>query len=64
MAVELRCDGMLYGILSDDGTTVEVKCKRRRCGAQPGIVVLHTIELANGKVIDTQRFSEPQPRKE
>lgn len=64
MPVELRCDGMLYGILSDDGTTVEVKCKRRKCGAQPGTVVLHTIDLTTGKVIATRRFAEPHPRKE
>lgn len=63
MTTELRCEGMLYGILSDDHKTLEVKCKRRGCGARKGIVVLHTISLDTGKVISTQRFAEPQTRK-
>lgn len=60
MAIQLRCDGNLYGILSDDGLTLEVKCHQRRCGYRKGIVILHTISLANGRVIDTKRFREPK----
>ena len=62
MAIQLRCDGDLYGVLSDDHLTLEVKCKRRRCGAGPGVIVLHVISLAEGqagKVIQTRRFAEP-----
>lgn len=59
MAIELRCDGDLYGILSDDGQTLEVKCKRRKCGAWPGVVILHTLSLRTGQVLETNRFAEP-----
>jgi len=57
--IELRCQGTLFGILSDDHQTVEVKCKRRICGASNGVVVLHTIQLSTGRVIKTRRFSQP-----
>lgn len=59
MTKELRCGGTLHGILSDDGRTIEVKCKRRSCGGGKGRVVLHTISLETGTVISTERFSEP-----
>ena len=64
MTTQLRCDGNLYGVLDDDHQTLEVKCKRRACGYAPGVVVLHTISLTTGQVITTQRFREPQVRKE
>ena len=64
MVTQLRCDGNLYGVLDDDHLTLEVKCKRRGCGYEHGVVVLHTISLATGQVITTKRFREPQVRKE
>lgn len=64
MSTQLRCEGDLFGILSDDHQTLEVKCKRRKCGARPGVVVLHTISLATGQVVQTQQFRDPNPRKE
>lgn len=64
MTTHLRCEGNLYGILSDDHTELEVRCKRRKCGAGPGVIVLHTISLATGQVTQTKRFAEPHPRKE
>jgi len=64
MPTELRCNGTLYGILSDDRTTIEVKCHRRKCGYAPGVVVLHTLSLETGQVISTQRFKEPRTKKE
>lgn len=60
MSTQLRCEGDLYGILNDDHTAIEVKCHQRRCGYRKGIVVLHTISLTTGKVIETKRFREPQ----
>lgn len=59
MATELRCEGNLFGVISDDHQTIEVKCKRRKCGAAPGVVVLHTISLSSGDVTETKRFREP-----
>lgn len=64
MGIQLRCDGNLYGVLADDHQSLEVKCKRRSCGAAPGVIVLHTISLATGQVETTKRFREPQLRKE
>lgn len=64
MGIQLRCEGNLYGVLSDDLTTIEVKCKRRRCGAAQGVIVLHTISLETGEVVETKRFREPNLRKE
>ena len=59
MPKELRCGGTMHGILSEDGTELEVKCKRRSCGKRPGVVVLHTFNLATGKLKHTRRFKEP-----
>lgn len=61
--IELRCDGTLHGIVDDEGKTLEVKCKRRSCGAGPGIIVLHTISLETGEVVQTKRFAEPRIKK-
>lgn len=61
--IELRCNGTLHGIVDDAVQTLEVKCKRRSCGAGPGIIVLHTISLTTGEVVDTKRFAEPQKTK-
>lgn len=63
MPIELRCNGNMYGVLSDDHTTIEVKCKRRKCGYAPGIVILHTISLESGEEIHTEKFTEPIVRK-
>jgi len=64
MTIQLRCEGTLYGVLSDDHQFLEVKCKRRRCGYAPGVVILHTLSIETGQVISTRRFKEPSPRKE
>lgn len=63
MPTELRCNGNLYGILSDDRTTIEVKCKRRACGYAPGVIILHTLSFETGKELSTLRLKEPKPRK-
>jgi hypothetical protein len=64
VTIQLRCEGNLYGIVSDDHQTIEVRCKRRGCGHEANVIVLHTISLATGQVTDTKRFAEPRPRKE
>jgi hypothetical protein len=64
MVTELRCGGTMHGILSDDRKHLEVKCKRRTCGAKPGVVVLHTLSLETGRVVKTSRFNEPRSRKD
>jgi len=64
MVEQLRCEGTLHGVLSDDHMALEVKCHHRRCGYAKGIIVLHTFDLATGQLVQTRRFREPQPRKE
>jgi hypothetical protein len=56
--MDLRCpSGILFGI-TDDGHTLEVKCKSNRCGHQPGVVVLHRFNIVTG-VATTLRFKDP-----
>lgn len=61
--VNLRCEGTLYGRLTDE-RWLEVKCKRRRCGFKPGVVILHTIDIKTGEVVSTKKFAEPPRKKE
>lgn len=63
MTTQLRCKANLYAVLSDDHKSIEVRCKRRACGAEPGVIVLHTLSLETGQVIDTRRFKDPASRK-
>lgn len=55
--LELRCDHKLHGLVLDDGR-IEVKCNSSFCGASPGVVVLHKIDLRTGDV-ETTRYKEP-----
>jgi len=64
MTIKLRCDGTLYGVVSDDHQTIEVRCTRRKCGHEAGVIVLHTLSIETGKVLNTRRFREPLIRKE
>lgn len=64
MTTELRCEGNLFGVISDDGKSIEVKCKRRACGHIADTVVFHTFNLQTGELISTQRFKQPLSRKE
>lgn len=57
--VPLRCDKQLYGLLTD-GRWLEVKCKRRACGYEKGIVLLHTIDIQTGEVVLTKKFRDPR----
>lgn len=57
--VPLRCDGTMHAKLDLESHTLEVKCKRRRCGAESGVVVLHTFDCSTGELITTRRFANP-----
>ena len=57
MKKELRCPGTMHGKL--DGGFIEVKCRRSRCGYEPGVVVLHRFDVHTGELADTRRFAEP-----
>lgn len=58
MKTELRCPGTMHGKLEDD--VIEVKCRRRTCGSQRGVVVLHRFNIHTGELVNTQRFAEPR----
>jgi hypothetical protein len=62
--IELRCGGTMHGKLDLEAMVLEVKCRHRRCGARPGVVVLHTFNLSSGDLIRTERYADPSTRKD
>lgn len=61
--MEFRCpNGIKFGELLDDDDVIEFKCRSNRCGAGPGVVVLHRFSL-DGKFIETKRFADPASAK-
>ena len=59
---DVRCDnGILFGRL--ERGVLEVKCRSQRCGAYPGIVVLHRFDLATGELVATNRYKDFQPKR-
>jgi len=64
--MELRCDSsILHGIILGEGNgVIEVPCRSRWCGKQPGVVVLHRFNIHTGELIETLRFSEPKVEEE
>lgn len=63
MSDELRCDNKLHGIIVEP-SVIEVRCGSRFCGAGKDVVVLHRFDVVTGKLIKTERFKEPNQRKE
>lgn len=61
MITELRCGGTMHGKLDIFDGKLEVKCNRRRCGAERGVVVLHTFDLNTGEMVGTKRYRDPHP---
>ncbi len=60
--IELRCSNkILHGVL-EPGVAIEVKCKSARCGAEPGVVVIHRISVITGEVLETKRFRAIETR--
>lgn len=55
--LELRCGGTMHGRMEDN--LLEVKCSRRSCGVQPGVVVLHTFDVTTGKLVNTTKYASP-----
>lgn len=62
--IELRCGGTMHGKLDLEFLVLEVKCRHRRCGAKPGVVVLHTFNITSGDLVRTERYADPSIRKE
>lgn len=59
---ELRCIGTMHGILSEDHRYLDVKCKRKSCGARFGVVVIHTFDLITGQLHKTVTYADPSKR--
>lgn len=57
MTIEMRCSGTMHAKINDLG--IEIKCKRRTCGARPGVVVLHTFDSETGHLLKTERYADP-----
>lgn len=58
--IELRCDnGIKFAELFPDDEILEVKCRSARCGAAPGVVVIHGFDLSTGKLVGTEVFRDP-----
>lgn len=54
--MELRCpNGIKFGELTEE--FVEVKCRSKRCGAKPGVIVLHRFSH-QGILLKTLRFRD------
>jgi hypothetical protein len=60
--MELRCGAKLHAILFEE--YLEVKCNSRRCGHEPGVVVLHRFSRTTGELIETKRFRDPERSRE
>ncbi len=57
--MDLRCDnGILHGTIREDGH-IEFRCRSKRCGHEPGVIVIHTFNAVTGKLLKTNVFAEP-----
>ena len=61
--IELRCDHkILHGVL-EPGVAIEIKCRSSRCGATPGVVVIHRYSVITGELLETKRFRAIETRR-
>jgi len=59
MTMELRCNSrILHGIVVNG--TVEFSCKSKRCGKEPGVVVIHSFNTKTGELVSTKLYREPE----
>jgi hypothetical protein len=64
--IQLRCEAGLHGIIKErKGKRVfEIRCKNKWCTDRiPGIVVLHYFDTETGKLVDTNKFRDPNVEK-
>lgn len=56
-----RCaNGITFGLLRHDGS-IEFRCRSRRCGHQPGVVVLHRFDPKTGQELPESPFRYRDP---
>lgn len=58
--MDLRCPNGIKFAQLEPGV-IEVKCRSDRCGAGPGVVVIHRFSTATGELVDTKRFRDLGP---
>lgn len=57
--MELRCDhGILHGTIGEFGL-IEFRCRSKRCGHEPGVIVIHKFNVLTGQMVQTSLFAEP-----
>lgn len=62
--LQLRCgSGTLFAEVLED-SVVEVRCRNRRCGYEPGVLVLHQFDTHTGAVLGTKRYRDAEELKE
>jgi hypothetical protein len=57
--MDLRCEFIKHAELIEPGV-VEFKCRSRKCGHGPGIVVLHRFDTNSGELLSTNIFKDPE----
>lgn len=62
--MKLRCEGgHTFGeVLSP--TELEVRCRNRKCGYEPGVLVLHRFDTRTGAVLGTKTYRDAALLKE
>jgi hypothetical protein len=57
--MDLRCEFIKHAELIKPGV-IEFKCRSRKCGHGPGIVVLHRFDTNTGELLSTDIFRDPE----
>lgn len=57
MAIELRCDKRLHGVLTDG--VIEISCRSALCGHRDGNVVIHRFDAITGEFLGTRDYKDP-----
>lgn len=62
--LQLRCgSGTLFAEVVET-SVIEVRCRNRRCGYEPGVLVLHKFDTNTGVVLGTSRYRDAAELKE
>lgn len=55
--MDLRCRAKKHAELEQQ--VIEIKCNSDRCGAKPGVVVIHRWDASTGVPLPTKWFKDP-----
>ena len=59
MSQDLRCEFIKHAELISPGV-IEFKCRSKKCGHGPGIVVIHRFDAMTGEMIATNVYRDPE----